>query len=429
MKILIASDFFSPTINGVVTSIINLQKELEAHGHEVKILTLRQGKNYGYEECVYVIPSISAGRFYPGARMMRSLGISELRDIMEWKPDVIHTNNEFSTFFLVQLISAKLDIPIVHTYHTVYEDYVHYFSPNEVIGKGLVRKLSHNLMARVDSIVVPTQKVKDILDGYDIETPIYVVPSGIDLDVFKNVDHKEARVRLREKYGVGQDEFLMLFLGRLAKEKSIEEIMEYMEGLDPSIRLMIVGGGPYTEILKNYAQNHDLEDRIIFTGMVPMDEVPGYYHMVDVFVSASTSETQGLTYIEALASGLPAVCRKDSVLEEVIYNGVNGWQFEDEAEFVSAITELVRNRELAGRMSQAAREISEHFSTEAFYNGIIKVYEETIARPIKQREPLPSRLRSRMYPSIFTKGEPGTNIFKRIRSFGETETNQVKQDK
>lgn len=412
MKILIASDFFSPTINGVVTSIINLQAELERHGHEVKVLTLRQKEPFGYEECVYVIPSISAGRFYPGARIMRSLGKSELKEIMEWSPDVIHTNNEFSTFFLAQLISAKLNIPIVHTYHTVYEDYVHYFSPNEVIGRGLVKKISHNLMRRVDSIVVPTEKVREILEGYEITTPVYIVPSGINLEVFTDKDPAGCRQALREKYAIAPDEFIMLYLGRLAKEKNIEEIIDYLGSTDPGVRLMIVGGGPYQEILKDHAKAAGLEQRIIFTGMIPPEDVPGYYHLADVFVSASTSETQGLTYVEALACGLPSVCRKDSALTEVIFNGVNGWQFETEAEFTDAIHQLLTKPELAANMRREALRIAQNFSTEAFYNGIIKVYEETIARPRKKREPLPAKMRSRLYPSILTKGEPRRNIFK-----------------
>ena len=413
MKILIASDFFSPTINGVVTSIINLQTEFEKHGHEVKVLTLRQKEAFGYEECVYVIPSISAGKFYPGARIMRTLGKSELKEIVEWKPDVIHTNNEFSTFFLAQLISAKLSIPIVHTYHTVYEDYVHYFSPNEVIGRGLVKKISHNLMSRVDSIIVPTEKVREILKGYDISTPVYTVPSGINLDLFTEQDPGQTRHTLREKYGIAPDEFILLYLGRLAKEKNVEEIIGYLDSVDDTIRLVIVGGGPYQEILEEYVQELGMDDRIIFTGMISPEEVPGYYHMADVFVSASTSETQGLTYVEALACGLPSICRKDSALTEVIFNGVNGWQFETADEFTDAIHQLVTRPDLAATMKREALRISKNFSTEEFYNGIIQVYEETIARPKKVREPLPAKMRSRLYPSILTKGEPRRNIFKR----------------
>ena len=413
MKILIASDFFSPTINGVVTSIINLQAELEKHGHEVKVLTLRQKEPFGYEECVYVIPSISAGKFYPGARIMRTLGKSELKEIMEWNPDVIHTNNEFSTFFLAQLIAAKLNIPIVHTYHTVYEDYVHYFSPNEVIGRGLVKKISHNLMARVDSIVVPTEKVREILEGYEISTPVFIVPTGINLEVFKEQDPGQTRKNLREKYGIAPDEFILLYLGRLAKEKNVEEIIGYLDSVDDTTRLVIVGGGPYQEILQEYAEELGLDHRIIFTGMIPPEEVPGYYHLADVFVSASTSETQGLTYVEALACGLPSVCRKDSALTDVIFNGINGWQFETAEEFIDAIQQLRNDPDLALRMKQKALEIAKNFSTENFYNGILKVYEETIDRPRKLREPLPVKMRSRLYPSILTKGEPRRNIFKR----------------
>lgn len=205
MKVLIASDFFAPTINGVVTSIINLQNELEKHGHEVKILTLRQKESFGYEECVYVIPSFSAGKFYPGARIMRTLATEELNEIKDWGPDIIHTNNEFSTFLLAQMMATKLDIPIVHTYHTVYEDYIHYFSPNETIGRSLVRRLSKTLLERTDAVIVPTEKVRGILNRYDVKTAIYTVPSGIDLTRFQRVDHTQVRQELRSRYGIGEE--------------------------------------------------------------------------------------------------------------------------------------------------------------------------------------------------------------------------------
>lgn len=400
MKVLIASDFFAPTINGVVTSIINLQNELEKHGHEVKILTLRQKESFGYEECVYVIPSFSAGKFYPGARIMRTLATDELNEIKDWGPDIIHTNNEFSTFLLTQMMATKLDIPIVHTYHTVYEDYIHYFSPNETIGRSLVRRLSKTLLERTDAVIVPTEKVRGILNRYDVKTAIYTVPSGIDLTRFQRVDHTQVRQELRSRYGIGEEEFVLLSLGRLAKEKNIEEIVRFLQNLDPAIRLMIVGGGPYQEILETYVEDLGLKDRVIFSGMVTPERVPDYYHMADAFVSGSTSETQGLTYGEALACGLPAVCRRDGAIEDVIINGVNGWQYETGEEFCDAVKALASEPQLRKSMGQAALESSRQFSTEVFYERVMKVYEETLKGPRNHRASLPVKLRRKLYQSV-----------------------------
>lgn len=400
MKVLIASDFFAPTINGVVTSILNLQNELEKHGHEVKILTLRQKESYGYEDCVYAIPSFSAGKFYPGARVMRSLASVELKELKEWKPDVIHTNNEFSTFLLSQLIAAKLNVPIVHTYHTVYEDYIHYFSPSETVGKGLVKRYSKTLLERTDAVIVPTEKVRALLNRYKVGTPVYTVPTGIDLENFAKGDPVKARKNLRTKYGVAENEFILLSLGRLAKEKNIEEIIRFLKKVDKEVRLMIVGGGPYQNVLENFVLEQGLKDRVIFSGMVRPEEVPDHYHMADAFVSGSTSETQGLTYVEALACGLPAICRKDDAIDEVIINDLNGWQYETEQEFVDAVTRLIDDPMEWKRMSEGALTIAQNFSTQAFYEGIIAVYEAAINGPRKPREPIPAKLRQILYKSI-----------------------------
>lgn len=399
MKVLIASDFFAPTINGVVTSILNLQEELEKHGHEVKILTLRQKESYGYEDCVYAIPSFSAGKFYPGARIMRSLASAELRELKEWKPDVIHTNNEFSTFLLSQLMATKLKVPIVHTYHTVYEDYIHYFSPSETVGKGLVKKYSKALLERTDAVIVPTEKVRALLNRYDVETPVYTVPTGIDLEAFAKGDHAKERKELRKRYGVREDEFILLSLGRLAKEKNIEEVIRFLKNLDRKVRLMIVGGGPYQDVLEKYVRDEGLTQRVIFSGMVRPDEVSSHYHMADVFVSGSTSETQGLTYVEALACGLPAICRKDGAIDEVILNDFNGWQYETEQEFIDAVTGLVQDPKKLQRMSEGALTIAQNFSTEAFYEGVMAVYEAAINGPRKKREPIPAKIRHLLYRS------------------------------
>lgn len=397
MKVLIASDFFTPTINGVVISIINLQAELERHGHEVRILTLRQRESYGYEDCVYAIPSFSAGKIYPEARIMRTMAPEEIREIREWKPDIIHTNNEFSTFLLSQLMATKLDIPIVHTYHTCYEDYTHYFSPNELLGKVLIRKLSKNLLERTDAVIVPTEKVRDILTRYEVETPVYTVPTGIDLSWFELADPEATRREIRSRHGIGEDEFILLSLGRLAREKNIEEIISYLAELPESMRLMIVGGGPYQEDLKAFVTQIGLGDRVIFTGMVPPAEVPCYYSAADVFVSASTSETQGLTYLEAQAGGLPSICRRDAALDDVIVDGVNGWQYDTREEFIAAVTELAADPIRRREVSQAARESARQWSTGRFYEKMIHVYETVIAGDRKHRAPLPKRIRRRLY--------------------------------
>lgn len=406
MKVLIASDLFTPQVNGVVTSIVNLQKELEANGHDVRILTLKQSnENEGIEDCVYLIPSFSAGKLYPGVRIMRSLGTKELKDLEDWKPDIIHTQNEFSTFLLASIISSHTKAPVIHTYHTVYEDYVHYFSASETIGKSIVKRFSQNILNRVDTVIVPTEKVRHLIQSYHVTTPIYTIPTGIDISRFGQPVPSDELQEMKLKHGIHDEDFHLLYLGRLAKEKNVEEIIAYLRELPENVKLIIVGGGPYLEILKDYADEKDLTDRVVFTGMVKPAEVPKYYQLGDAFVSGSTSETQGLTYVEALASGIPAICRRDSVLDEVIYNGRNGWQYDGVQDFVEYVSLLLQDEALRKKMGQESLEIAQRYSTKAFYQGVIKAYEDTIGRPKTSRSSLPARLRQKLVDNFDLEGD------------------------
>lgn len=396
MKVLIASDLYTPQVNGVVTSVLNLQRELEAHGHEVRILTLKQAGNLDYGDCVYSIPSISGEFLYPGVRIMRSLGLEQQREIEDWGPDIIHTQNEFSTYLLANAMATKLNLPMVHTYHTVYEDYVHYFSYSASLGRNVVRKFMKNRLNIVDSIIVPTDKVRTQLLGYGVIKPIYTVPTGINLEAFMAPRDAGRLESLRQGLGLKAEDFHLIYLGRLAKEKNVEEIIGYLKNLPDRYKLIIVGGGPYQAVLEDFVRARGLTQRVIFTGMVKPDEVPYYYSLGDVFVSASTSETQGLTYVEALACGLPALCRKDGALEKVLFDGENGWQYESEGDFGQYLKELSSDPDLVRRMGEASRRIAEGFSSKRFYEEVMAVYQETLNRPRQPRMPLPTRIRHKL---------------------------------
>ena len=131
MKVLIATDWYMPAVNGVVTSVLNLKRELAAQGHEVRVLTLSQTPHSRREGDVTYIGAVSAGMIYPGARLRTAPAMKLLGELEAWKPDIIHTQCEFSTFVMAKRLAAATGAPVVHTYHTVYEDYTHYFSPSQ----------------------------------------------------------------------------------------------------------------------------------------------------------------------------------------------------------------------------------------------------------------------------------------------------------
>ena len=334
MKVLITTDWYKPAINGVVTSVCNLREELQQRGHEVKILTLSRTARSYEEEGVIYMGSVNAGYIYPGARLRVSPGRELYRGIIEWNPDIVHSQCEFSTFFMAKKIAEECKIPLVHTYHTVYEDYTHYFSPYKKWGRDMVQFLTRQISEKVDSMIAPSTKIETLLKDYGIHCPVSVIPSGIDLSKYDAQTRTDSRERIRRKYKMDRKTTVLLYVGRLAKEKNVEELLEYQQKVQESGTILIVGGGPYLETLRKKAAELGVTGSVIFTGMVSPAEVASYYPAGDLFVSASTSETQGLTYAEALAAGLPLLCRRDQCLRAVVEEGKNGWQYRTEEEFL-----------------------------------------------------------------------------------------------
>ena len=379
MKILITTDWYAPVINGVVTSVLNLVQGLSDLGHDVRVLTL-SGSTHSYKsENVYYIGSLDAGNIYPNARVFIPMADKYIREIEEWNPDIIHSQCEFSTFMLAERIAGKCKTPIVHTYHTVYEGYTHYFCPNKKLGRKLVRTFTRRIATQTERFIVPSSKMLDMLENYHISAPIDVIPSGIRLEKYMQEDPEDRR-EIRSRYGIADDEVLLVYIGRVAKEKNLEEIVSFLAREDlPKLRLLVVGDGPARGHVEKEVARLDLTDRVIFTGMVSPAEVQRYYKAGDIFVSASTSETQGLTYMEAMASGLPLVCRKDACLRDVIDEGHNGFTYESGEEFARHVRFLASDEGKRREIGDAAAEsMKAEFSVPAFAGKCLEVYKEVL---------------------------------------------------
>jgi len=382
MKILITSDWYAPTINGVVTSVLNLRRELMAQGHDVRVLTLSQTPHSWCEDGVTYIGAVSAGMIYPGARLRTAPGRELLQALVAWKPDVIHSQCEFSTFLLARKLAAATGAPIVHTYHTVYEDYTHYFSPSRRWGQAAVAAFSRWVVGQTACVIAPTVKVRGLLEQYQVNRPIHVIPTGIDLGRFAAPEDAAALGALRQSLGIPAGNFVMVYVGRLAEEKNISELLRHTAALErKNITLLLVGDGPYRTSLEHQVEALGLEQQVVFAGMIPPEQVMHYYRLGDVFVSASSSETQGLTYIEALAAGVPALCRQDPCLAGVIIDGVNGWQFRDGAGFRTGVARLLSDAVLREEMTRNAAELARReFSAEAFAQRVSAVYSQVLER-------------------------------------------------
>ena len=382
MKILITTDWYSPAVNGVVTSVLDLRRELELRGHEVRVLTLSQDLHSSVQDGVTRIGSVAAGLVYPGVRLRTALAGRWVRELVEWGPDVVHSQCEFSTFFLARRIAEELNVPLIHTYHTVYEDYTHYFSPSVRLGRRAVAALSRWVAARTDCMIAPTGKVRTLLQGYGVRTPVFVVPSGIDLRRFQRPPVPGCRASLLAALDIPRENLVLVSVGRLAAEKNLDELLRFRAAMgDQAVTLLLVGDGPYRAQLEREAADLGLRaPQVVFAGMVPPQQVAEWYQLGDLFVSASSSETQGLTYVEALAAGVPALCRADPCLSGVIRDGENGWQFRDFSDFMSKLEAFRAHPELRRALSEQAAASARDYSAEEFARRVEAIYLAQIAR-------------------------------------------------
>lgn len=305
----------------------------------------------------------------------------------------MHSQCEFSTFFLAKRIASELHVPIVHTYHTVYEDYTHYFSPQKVWGRNIVQLMTKKLANVVETLIAPSDKIRKILEGYQVSCPVEVIPSGIHLEKYQLCKKEDWRKKIRMQLGISQDALVLVYVGRMAKEKNIEELLEYQQDAGKSgVILVLVGDGPYLPELKKKVEELKLAKNVIFTGMIIPEEVGRYYQSGDLFVSASTSETQGMTYAEALAGGIPLLCRRDGCLEQVVTDGENGWQYDKKEDYLMRIQEWKGMGENArGRMQNKAAISAEKFSSGNFAERVEKIYEQQIRNTDMKMQPKKQR--------------------------------------
>ncbi len=379
MRILITTDLYTTATNGVVTSVKNLEAELAKKGHDVRILTLSEShKSYKKGNAYYI--SSAPLKIYPNVRMPLVYRNKYIKELMKWNPDVIHSQCEFFTFQFAIRISKHTGAPIVHTFHTLYDEYIKYVFPLKRLGSKILHKAFKRRLRRANRIIVPTRKVEKVLKGYGFTNEINIVPSGISLDKFKNHISGEKRRLKRQSLGIKDDRLVLLNLGRVGNEKNLRELLIlFSKALKENEKLifMIVGDGPAKEELEKLAKSLNIEQNVIFTGMVDPSEVSDYYSVGDVFVSASTSETQGLTYIEAAASALPLLCRKDDCLNDIIIQGENGYEYSDEREFLHYV-ELVKNQTWRKEAGCKSEKIVSAFDKEVFGETVEEIYETVI---------------------------------------------------
>lgn len=345
MRIGLFTDTYFPQVSGVATSIRTLKTELEKQGHAVFIFTTTDKDVNRYEDWQIIrIPSVPFFAFKD--RRFAYRGFTKALEIAkQYQLDIIHTQTEFSLGLLGIWIARELKIPVIHTYHTQYEDYVHYIAKGMLIRPSMVKYLVRGFLHDVDGVICPSEIVRDLLSKYKVKVEKRVIPTGIELAKFERPEIKEENLAsLRSKLGIKEDEKMLLSLSRISFEKNIQAVLAAFAQVlkeEDKVKLVVAGDGPYLDSLKEQAGKLNIQKHVIFTGMIAPSETALYYKAADFFISASTSETQGLTYLESLASGTPVIAHGNPYLENLINDKMFGTLYYGERELAGAILEAL----------------------------------------------------------------------------------------
>lgn len=381
MNIGLFTDTYFPQLSGVATSIKTLKDALEEQGHNVFIFTTTDPhiKKGTIEPNVFRFSSIPFVSFTD--RRIAFSGFFEATKVAkEVKLDIFHTQTEFALGTIGKYVAHQLKIPAIHTYHTMYEDYLHYVLNGHLLRPYHVKQFTRGYLKNMDGVIAPSERVEALLERYGVKIPIRVIPTGVDIKSMNEADHRDIRAEL----DIDKDAPVILTLSRIAAEKKIDHILDVMPDIIeefPKVKLVIAGDGPDVKMLKEHVERLTLEDYVIFTGAIAHEDVGNYYKMADLFVSASDTETQGLTYIEALAAGTQCVVYDTDYTEHVFDDEMYGKIFTTKKEMLADILWYLRQGKikipqdkLENKMDQVS---AKHFGLEVydFYQDVINKYQ------------------------------------------------------
>lgn len=378
MKIGFFTDAYFPQVNGVVTSVYETARELRRKGHEVFIIAPKYPNYEDEDKFVIRLSSVLVWKKL-NIRLATHLPDKTLLSLYGHKFDIIHVHGVGTISLLGLEIAGFRDVPAVLTYHTLWSKYSHYVLGGMLLTPKTIERMSKILCNRFNAIIAPSNRAKEELLSYGVKRSISVFPTGLNFDKFKDVE----KGYLRKRLGIKSEDKILLYVGRLGKEKSVDFILHafklvYVE--NKKSVLIIVGEGPDRKELERLASDLGLKERIYFLGNIELGKMPLVYADSDLFVFASQTETQGICVLEAAASGLPVVVVKDSALDNLNIDGNMGFVVSPNQEiFIQKITKLLKDNILRRQFGENAREIvKKNFRIEHLVDELLVYYEKVL---------------------------------------------------
>jgi glycosyltransferase involved in cell wall biosynthesis len=391
MRILMISDVYFPRVNGVSTSIQTFALELQKLGHQITLIA----PEYGIpKEEPFEIIRIPARRvpLDPEDRLMSYGAISRLEPELRGQNfDLVHIHTPFVAHYAGNRLARRLGIKSVETYHTFFEEYFDKYIPWLPSSwlRFVARRFSSHECNAVDSLIVPSTPMLEVLRDYGVETPSHILPTGIRLEQFSNGDGG----RFRRQYGIPPDRPMILFVGRVSLEKNIEfllEVTQQLKALVPDLLFVIAGEGPARKTLQERVDRQGLADTVLFIGYLnrqgPLEDC---YSAADLFVFASRTETQGLVLLEAMAMGTPVVSTAVMGTRDVLVDGKGCVVAKEEiVDFTNKTARLLKAPQERARLSESAREYVKDWSAPIMGRKLESLYmalgkEQTIGEKVE----------------------------------------------
>ncbi|ARN56710.1 glycosyltransferase [Sedimentisphaera salicampi] len=377
MRILMVTNSYAPYVGGIEKSIQSFAQYFRAKGHSVLVIAPKSDKPVEDEQDVMRVSAINN---FNDTNFPVTIPLpGEIRSrIKDFKPDIVHSHFPFIIGSTALRIAAAREIPLVFTYHTMYERYIHYINADSERVKRFVRSVTKGYSNLCDKIIAPSRAVKNMLLNRGVKTPIVVIPSGIEVQQFKTGRGQE----LRESCGLPRDSFLIGHIGRFAPEKNLDFLLSSVIKVlkaNSNSRFLAVGDGPQKSELEKKVREEGVSDRVVFTGMLSGQKLYDAYDAIDVFAFSSKTETQGMVLAEAMASGTPVVALNAPGVDDILEDGKNGLMVQNEnadsfAGVISEFKELPDTEK--NDMRKNAEKTAEKFSIDACSDAVLQQYTE-----------------------------------------------------
>lgn len=387
MRVVMVSDVYFPRINGVSTAIQTYRNTLRAQGIEVRLVAPDYGGGSD-EPWIVRVPARPVPRD-PEDRLVRWGAMHRaVERAVEAGCDLVHVQTPFVAHYAGCAAARRHGLPVVATYHTLFEEYVRHYAPFLPAGwlRGAARSLSRRQCNGLDAVIVPSRAIHDRLRDYGVARPLHILPTGIPLQK----PPTDGRRVFRSSHGIDEGRPVALFVGRVAHEKNIGFLLDVVALARESITdllLLITGEGPALPQLRRQVAERRLQDNVRFVGYLDRkQELPSCYAAADAFVFASRTETQGLVLLEAMAAGLPVVALAKMGTVDILGPGRGALVPDDNPSlFALALTRLLGDGELRRRLAADAATYAAEWSEERLAGRMAELYRQIIGKRLSQQ--------------------------------------------